>query len=92
MTEDADAVRIEVTKVDDGNVMQLLEEPRPGVTEIFLHPATEHAELRALAPDWERRVDDHQLLTSAELRSALERGGVRLIGWRELRDLQRRSR
>ena len=71
---------------------QLLEDPRPGVTEIFLHPATEHAELRALAPDWERRVDDHQMLTSGELRSALERADVHLIGWRELRDLQRRSR
>ena len=71
---------------------QLLEDPRPGVTEIFLHPATEHAELRALAPDWERRVDDHRMLTSGELRSALERADVHLIGWRELRDLQRRSR
>ncbi len=71
---------------------QLLEDPRPGVTEIFLHPATEHAELRALAPDWEGRVDDHRLLTSAELRSAIERAGIRLIGWRELRDLQRRAR
>lgn len=71
---------------------QLLEDPRPGVTEIFLHPATEHAELRALAPDWERRVDDHRLLTSSELRNAIERAGIRLIGWRELRDLQRSSR
>jgi len=70
----------------------LLEDPRPGVTEIFLHPATEHSELRALAPDWERRVDDHRLLTSHELRSAIERAGIHLIGWRELRDLQRRSR
>ena len=71
---------------------QLLEDPRPGVTEIFLHPATEHSELRALAPDWERRVDDHRLLTSHELRGALERAGMHLIGWRELRDLQRAAR
>jgi predicted glycoside hydrolase/deacetylase ChbG (UPF0249 family) len=71
---------------------QFLEDPRSGVTEIFLHPATEHAELRALAPDWERRVDDHRLLTAAELRTALELAEVHLIGWRELRDLQRLSR
>jgi hypothetical protein len=69
---------------------RLLEDVRPGVTEIFLHPATDHAELRALAPDWERRVDDHRLLTAeAELRERLTAAGVVLIGWRELRELQR---
>lgn len=68
----------------------LLQDVRPGVTEIFLHPATDHSELRALAPDWERRVDDHRLLTDeASLRDRLEAAGVTLIGWRELRELQR---
>jgi predicted glycoside hydrolase/deacetylase ChbG (UPF0249 family) len=68
----------------------MLADVRPGVTEIFLHPATDHAELRALAPDWERRVDDHRLLTAeASLRERLDAAGVELIGWRELRDLQR---
>ena len=44
----------------------------------------------ALAPDWERRVDDHRLLTSeVSLRDRLEAAGVTLIGWRELRDAQR---
>ncbi len=69
---------------------RLLDDVRPGVTEIFLHPATDHAELRALAPDWERRVDDHRLLTAdPELREQLVAAGVVLIGWRELRALQR---
>ena len=68
----------------------LLEDVRPGVTEIFLHPATDHSELRALAPDWERRVDDHRLLTAElSLRGRLDDAGVVLVGWRELRDLQR---
>jgi predicted glycoside hydrolase/deacetylase ChbG (UPF0249 family) len=68
----------------------LLQDVRPGVTEIFLHPATDHSELRALAPDWERRVDDHRLLTDeASLRDRLDAAGVTLIGWRELRELQR---
>jgi chitin disaccharide deacetylase len=68
----------------------MLADVRPGVTEIFLHPATDHAELRALAPDWERRVDDHRLLTAEpSLRERLDAAGVELIGWRELRDLQR---
>jgi predicted glycoside hydrolase/deacetylase ChbG (UPF0249 family) len=69
---------------------RLLDDVRPGVTEIFLHPATDHAELRALAPDWERRVDDHRLLTAEpQLSEQLAAAGVVLIGWRELRELQR---
>lgn len=67
----------------------MLADMRPGVTEIYLHPATEHAELRALAPDWERRVDDHAFLTSKDLGARLAAAGIGLIGWRELRDLQR---
>ena len=60
------------------------------MTEIYVHPSTDHAELRSLAPDWANRVDDHHLLTrDSELRAMVERAGVTLIGWRELRDLQR---
>lgn len=71
-------------------VEALLDDLRPGVTEVFLHPATDHAELRAFAPDWERRVDDHQLLTAEpELVARLESAGAQLIGWQALRDLQR---
>jgi predicted glycoside hydrolase/deacetylase ChbG (UPF0249 family) len=67
-----------------------LQDLRPGVTEIFVHPSTDHAELRSLAPDWANRVDDHHLLTrDTQLGAMVERSGVRLIGWRELRDLQR---
>ncbi len=69
---------------------KLVGDLRPGVTEIFFHPATDHSELRSLAPDWAARVDDHHLLTrDSELRAMVQRSGVHLIGWRELRDLQR---
>ena len=67
-----------------------LQDLHPGVTEIYVHPSTDHTELRSLAPDWANRVDDHHLLTrDSELRAMVERAGVTLIGWRELRDLQR---
>ena len=67
-----------------------LQDLHPGVTEIYVHPSTDHTELRSLAPDWANRVDDHHLLTrDSELRAMVERSGVTLIGWRELRDLQR---
>ncbi|MHB1503780.1 MAG: polysaccharide deacetylase family protein [Acidimicrobiales bacterium] len=66
---------------------------RPGVTEAYLHPSVDSTELRAMAPDWAGRVDDHHLLTdSVELRSAIEEAGAYLIGYRELRDLMRARR
>ena len=62
----------------------------PGVTEVHLHPASDTAELRSLAPDWAASVDDLDLLTAPGGLSALaQRSGVRLIGYRALRDLQR---
>jgi predicted glycoside hydrolase/deacetylase ChbG (UPF0249 family) len=62
----------------------------PGVTELVLHPAVDTPELRALAPDWSQRVDDHDaLVEDLELRKLLERAGITSIGYRQLRDLQR---
>ncbi len=63
---------------------------RPGVTEIFLHPAVDSDELRSSHPDWPQRVEDYAFLTSDPSFPALvERAGATLIGFRELRDLQR---
>jgi chitin disaccharide deacetylase len=67
-----------------------LDQLGPGVTEIAVHPAMDSPELEALAPDWEARVDEHQLLaTDGPLDEALAAAGVRLIGYRPLRDLMR---
>jgi predicted glycoside hydrolase/deacetylase ChbG (UPF0249 family) len=63
---------------------------RPGVTEVYVHPAVDTAELRSLAPDWSGRVDDHDFVGGhTPLRALTQRAGVHLIGWRELRALQR---
>ncbi|HEY8525633.1 MAG TPA: polysaccharide deacetylase family protein [Acidimicrobiales bacterium] len=62
----------------------------PGVTELYVHPAIDTPELRALTPNWAGCVDDHDLVVSDHsLRTMLERAGARLIGYRELRELQR---
>jgi len=71
-------------------VERVLFELRPGVTEIYVHPAVDTPELRALAPDWAARTDDHDLVVHDRgLRTLIERSGVQLIGYRQLRDLQR---
>jgi len=63
---------------------------RPGVTEVYLRPAADTTELRAFAPDWPNRVDDHHFVChDAGLRALIERSGVQLIGYRPLRELMR---
>jgi predicted glycoside hydrolase/deacetylase ChbG (UPF0249 family) len=63
---------------------------RPGVTELYVHPAIDTAELRSSSPDWAGRVDDHDLVTGhSSLRSLAQRAGATLIGYRALRALQR---
>ncbi|MGH9183710.1 MAG: polysaccharide deacetylase family protein [Acidimicrobiales bacterium] len=64
----------------------------PGVTEVVAHPAIDTPELRALAPDWAARVDDHDLLArDHDIRALAGRAGVVFVGYRELRELQRGS-
>lgn len=63
---------------------------KPGVTEMHLHPAIDTSELRAIATDWEARVDDHALVCKEDgLRQAVADAGVTLIGFRPLRELAR---
>jgi predicted glycoside hydrolase/deacetylase ChbG (UPF0249 family) len=66
----------------------LVENP-PGVNEVVIHPAVDTAELRALAPDWAGRVDDHDLATREGVGALAHRAGVTLVGYRQVRDLQR---
>lgn len=66
---------------------------RPGVTEVYLHPAWDTPELRAFAGDWERRVDDRRFVArDGALQRLVDAAGIKLIGYRELRDLQRAER
>jgi len=70
---------------------RLLGETRPGLTHFILHPAVDTPELRALAPDWEGRVGNFNALASPDFEKHLEREGIHLIGYREIRDAMRRG-
>ncbi|HEY7107397.1 MAG TPA: ChbG/HpnK family deacetylase [Acidimicrobiia bacterium] len=72
-----------------GAVLDSLGGLRPGVTELYLHPTTQVDGDDVQLPDHEDRLDDYEFLASGELRRALDEIGARVIGYRELRDLQR---
>lgn len=69
-----------------------MEEALPaGVTEVRAVPSKDSPELRASAVDWQRRVNDGELVSMpGALAQALRRDGVRTIGYRALRQLMRR--
>nr|MBO2503463.1 ChbG/HpnK family deacetylase [Thermoanaerobacterales bacterium] len=74
-------------------IERVLQDLPPGVTEVHARPAIDTPELRAQTPDWPGRVDDHDLLVDERgLRPLLDRVGAVLIGYRELRELQRSER
>lgn len=67
-----------------------LSDLRPGLTEVYVHPAADTPELRSLAPDWAARVDDHGLVTTDHaFATMVRRVGAHLIGYRPLRELMR---
>jgi predicted glycoside hydrolase/deacetylase ChbG (UPF0249 family) len=71
---------------------KILEELRPGVTEVYLHPVEDGPELRGYdLKEAQNRVDDHACLLDPELRARADVLGVRLIDFRPLRDLQRQA-
>jgi predicted glycoside hydrolase/deacetylase ChbG (UPF0249 family) len=66
-----------------------IDELRPGLNMLILHPLQDTPETRALTPDWPSRVSNYQACMSDELREHIRRSGVQVIGYRALRDLVR---
>jgi hypothetical protein len=72
---------------------RVLGQLRPGVTELYIHAALATEEMKQITGSWEARATEHGLFTrDLEIRQLLESQGVRRIGYRALRDLQRKER
>lgn len=69
--------------------VQALAQCPPGLTHFVIHPAADTPELRAMAPDYRSRVEDLALFTSPAWARAVASSGVKVIGYRELRDAMR---
>ncbi|MDH3301470.1 MAG: ChbG/HpnK family deacetylase [Acidimicrobiia bacterium] len=68
-----------------------LRDLRPGVTELQVRPAIDTPEIRSVAPHWPAYVSDAHLVSSDwTFRAALGRSGALPIGYRSLRDAQRK--
>lgn len=69
---------------------RILENLKPGVTEIYIHAAKPTEELQAITGSWRTRGAEAETFTSnAAVREVLEQRGIKRISYRPLRDLQR---
>jgi len=65
---------------------ELLRNLKPGISEIYCHPALGRDELKSCARDWQQRRRDFEYFTSDKQRQLLKDEGIELIGYRKLRD------
>jgi hypothetical protein len=63
---------------------------RPGVNELYVHAAVDEPEMRAISDSWAQRNADYRFFTFPSTHALIQDLGVILIGYRVLRDLQRR--
>ena len=65
---------------------------KPGVTELYIHPAVAGDELEHITNSWKERDTEYHLFTDdGSVRQLLEQRGVKRVGWRALRDLQHKN-
>ncbi len=70
---------------------RMLTSLQPGVTELYIHPAVAGDEMQHITNSWAERDTEYRLFTEdASIRALLKDQGVTVIGWRPLRDLQRK--
>ena len=73
--------------------LRRLAQLKPGVTEIFIHAGHPTEELKSITGSWAVRSAEFETFThDPEIRALLDRQGVKRIGYRVIRDLQRTLR
>jgi len=70
---------------------QMLRNLKPGVTELYIHAAVDAPEMRAISDAWTQRDADFRFFTAPATRALLRDLGIQPVGYRALRDLQRRT-
>lgn len=70
--------------------LEQLRQLKPGVTELYIHPALDTAEMRGITNSWQwRHGEFHAFLDDPDIQNCIREEGIILIGYRPLRDLQR---
>jgi chitin disaccharide deacetylase len=72
--------------------MNIIQNLKPGVTELFIHASKESEELKAITNSWKERVEEAATFTSdPDIKKLLKEQNIILISYRPLMELQRRN-
>lgn len=73
--------------------LRMIKSLKPGVTELYIHASLPTEEARVISGSWQERATDYELFTKdPDIKKAIEDGGIIRIGYRPLRELQRKER
>jgi len=75
-----------------GFYSSMLKQLQPGVWELLIHPAVLSDELKAITGSAEVRAAEYAWVTAPETRQLIDELGIKLVGYRELLELQRAAR
>lgn len=71
----------------------VLKKLRPGVTELYIHAALPTDELKAITSSWSTRAQEYEVFANdADMKKLVADEKIILIGYRPLRELQRKER
>jgi hypothetical protein len=71
---------------------QIIKNLKPGVTELYVHAQLPTEEAKAISGSWKTRAEEFETFTNdPEIKKLIADSGIILIGYRPLRDLQRRE-
>ncbi|CAM4104317.1 polysaccharide deacetylase family protein [Paenibacillus alkaliterrae] len=73
------------------NTIQLLRGIKAGITEMVFHPSLDTDELKAITDTWQSRRYEFDLFQDEDIKAVIHEEKIKIIGWRELRDLQRKG-
>lgn len=73
--------------------MKIIGQLKPGVTELYIHPAIASDELKAITGTWQTRSQEYAVFTKdPEIKKLVEDAQIKVISFRPLRDLQRNQK
>lgn len=72
---------------------QIIKGLKPGVTELYIHASLATDESKAVSGSWKTRFEEYQAFTTdPDIKKLVKDEGIILIGFKPLRDLQRRQK
>ncbi|MBN1108803.1 MAG: polysaccharide deacetylase family protein [Bacteroidales bacterium] len=72
---------------------EIIQNLKPGVTELYIHASKESDELKAITNSWRTRVQEADIFTKdTGIRQLISDRNIILIGYRPLMELQRKNR